>query len=438
VRALFSALILVVVLLVSDSGCMTITSQERPSPDRFDAGSPGYHIKPVVRAQDPGAGEPGEVTPSLSTPTPPQPNPADVDFPVSSGRTLANAAAGRATANQAGGQLSGMNPIARNRLLREVGPGEAPQFNYPDIHADPAKIYHDRFGIDEQHDLFLFPWLMNLVFEDRWLLAERDPVEATRNQFRRRMRIDIRDPDPDTANFPNGAYTLPKGRMYIENSPVSFYGPSKMSPPQYNWEYLVRYGMTDNLELRIFSNGLTATKGKNGTVGVSPLAFDFKINFWEENTKYWIPAMGVEIYIQTTFGSPAFDSGTQPSTALLFNHTLPWGFSYEHNFGLTGNQGPYRLNIYQFSYQWSLQHQVVKDFDVFWQGFYNAAALPRLRHFDIRGLIQERTRNPVAVVTGAGGIWTVNDRLAVYGSYNVGLTQFSPTTLAFLGFAVAF
>ena len=96
--------------------------------------------------------------------------------------------------------------------------------------------------------------------------------------------------------------------------------------------------------------------------------------------------MGVEIYIQTTFGSPAFNSGTQPSTALLFDHTLPLGFSYEHNFGLTGNQGPLKFNVYQFSYQWSLQHQVVKDFDVFWQGFYNATALPRLRRFDLQEL----------------------------------------------------
>ena len=334
--------------------------------------------------------------------------------------------------------LSGLNPIARNRLGREVGPGEEPQFNYPDVHADPARIYHERFGVEEEHDRFLFPWIMNLIFEDRWLLAERDPVLATRNQFRRRMKIDIRDPDPDTANFPNGAYTLPKGRMMIENSPVGFYGPSTITPPQYNWEFLLRYGLTDNLELRIFSNGLTATKGKGATTGFSPLAFDFKMNFWEENTKYWIPAMGVEIYIQTTFGSPAFNSGTQPSVSLLFDHTLPWGFSYEHNFGLTGNEGPFRLNIYQFSYQWSLEHQVVKDFNVFWQGFYNASALPRLRRFLLPELIRAQTRNPTAVVTGAGGIWTVNDRLAIYGSYNVGLTQFSPTTIALLGFAVAF
>jgi hypothetical protein len=158
--------------------------------------------------------------------------------------------------------------------------------------------------------------------------------------------------------------------------------------------------------------------------------------------------MGVEIYIQTTFGSPAFNSGTQPSINLLFDHTLPLGFSYEHNFGITGNSGQNfgisgnrglpNLNVYQFSYQWSLQRQVVKDFDVFYQGFYNAAALPRLRRFAIPELARFPIRNPTALVTGAGAIWTVNDHLAIYGSYNVGLNKFSPTTIALLGFAVAF
>ena len=52
---------------------------------------------------------------------------------------------------------------------------------------------------------FAFPWLMNLIFEDRWLLAEKNPAVALQNQLRRRMKVDIRDPDPDTANFPNGS-----------------------------------------------------------------------------------------------------------------------------------------------------------------------------------------------------------------------------------------
>jgi hypothetical protein len=96
------------------------------------------------------------------------------------------------------------------------------------------------------------------------------------------------------------------------------------------------------------------------------------------------------------------------------------------------------LSIYDFSYQWSLQHQVVRDFDVFWHGFYNAAALPRVRHIPAPVEIRNLPRNPAAVVTGAGAIWTVNDRLAIYGSYNFGLTPESPTTIALIGFAVAF
>ncbi len=334
-----------------------------------------------------------------------------------------------------------MSSILRNRLERTAGDGE-PVYTYPDIHADPAQIYHDRFGLSEEHDRFLFPWLMNLIFEDRWLLAESDPTKAVQNQFRHRLKVDIRDPDPDTANFPNGAYTLPKGRLYIESSPVGFYGPSRNSPAQYNWEYLFRYGLTDNLEFRIFSNGLTSTAGKHGTTGASPLAFDFKMNFWEENTRYWLPAMGAEIYIQTTIGSPAFNSGTQPSMALLFDQTLPLGFNLEQNFGITGNRGLFGENVYAFSYQWSVQHQVIKDFDIFWQGFYNAAALPRLRNFaDLEPAgahHQNQNQTPPAVVTGVGAIWTVNDRLAIFGSYNFGLTSQSPTHIALMGFAVAF
>jgi hypothetical protein len=206
---------------------------------------------------------------------------------------------------------------------------------------------------------------MNLIFEDRWLLAERDPAIALENQLKRWLNVDIRDPDPDTANFPNGAYTIPKGRLYIETSPVGFYGSSKISSPQYNWEYLIRYGLTDNLEFRIFSNGLTATRGSHSAVGISPLAFDFKANFWEENTRYFLPAMGAEIYLQTTLGSPAFNSGTQPSIALLFDQTLPLGLNLEQNFGITGNRGILGENIYEFSYQWSIQRQIIEDFDMF-------------------------------------------------------------------------
>ncbi len=157
-----------------------------------------------------------------------------------------------------------MNPILRNRLGSTIGADNEPQFNFPDIHDDPAKRYHDLYGVDDEHDPFVLPWVMNLIFEDRWLLDEKDPGLALKNQLQRRTKIDIRDPDPDTANFPNGAYTLPKGRLYIENSPLGLYSASKNGnqPRIYQWEYLIRYGLTDNLEFRVFSNGLSDQEGQ--------------------------------------------------------------------------------------------------------------------------------------------------------------------------------
>jgi hypothetical protein len=340
------------------------------------------------------------------------------------------------TAVPAQGSIS---PILRNRLRESLGADAEPEFTYPDIHADPSKQYQERLDLGEEHDRFLFPWLMNLIFEDRWLLAERDPAQALKNQLQRRMRIDIRDPDPDTANFPNGAYTLPKGRLYIENSPLGLYAASRdgRQSQTYQWEYLIRYGLTDNLEFRLFSNGLTyqARNGRQPAVtGYSPIAFDFKANFWEENTRYHIPAMGVELFIQTNFGTPAFDNGTQPSINLLFDQSLPLDIGFEYNFGITGVQNNDGQIAYQFSFQWSLQRELFEDFDVFFHGFYNAAALPRLLQFRdtaSAGL-------PNVTVMGGGAIWTLNDRLAIFGSYNLGVTPASPRTLALMGFAVAY
>ena len=133
----------------------------------------------------------------------------------SSGSILADADAGPLTTGSANprlGDLSAISATASTGQLR----GEEPQFNYPDIHSDPAKTYHDRFGLDEDHDRFLFPWVMNLIFEDRWLLAESDPKTALQNQYRRRMKIDLRDPDPDTANFPNGAHPPQESALHLD------------------------------------------------------------------------------------------------------------------------------------------------------------------------------------------------------------------------------
>jgi hypothetical protein len=212
-------------LALTVSGCMTTAERARENRTGPSMARIGEAVK-VARLQSPAANiAEGNVSPSQLVP-PPLPDPSlpstvpdtglssiarnrranrGIAAPSPSDGAPAGAAAGPLTSSPVDRQLGGLSPIFRNRLLGSVGAGEEPQFNYPDIHDDPARRYHDRYGVEEEHDPFLFPWLMNLIFEDRWLLADTDPATALQNQLRRRMKIDIRDPDPDTANFPNGA-----------------------------------------------------------------------------------------------------------------------------------------------------------------------------------------------------------------------------------------
>ena len=101
--------------------------------------------------------------------------------PVSNPDGSLDGSPSRATSSgPANPRTGGMSSILRNRVQGEAG-GEGPQFDFPDIRADPPNIYRDRFGlVDEEHDRFLFPWLMNLIFEDRWLLDESDPTRPSR------------------------------------------------------------------------------------------------------------------------------------------------------------------------------------------------------------------------------------------------------------------
>lgn len=329
----------------------------------------------------------------------------------------------------------------RNRLIDTAAPGEEPKYEYPDAHIDPIDYYRDRYGVSRPDaDRFVLPGLVNLIFEDRWLLDEEDPREAVDNEIRHRLKINIRDPDPDTANFPNSPYTIPKGRVYIETSPLGLYSKSRsgLQPGIYQWEALLRYGLTDNLEFRIFSNGLSyqAAMGRRpAAFGYSPLAFDFKANFWEENTRYFLPAMGLEVYLQTELGSAPFNNGTQPSINILFEQSLPFEIELEYNIGVTGVENNADQIAYQPSVQWAFEREVVEDFKVFFHGFYNAAALPRLLQFQGVGTVGNSV--PQVTVLGCGGLWTINDRLAVFGSYNFGVTVAAPQTIALMGFAVA-
>ena len=255
-----------------------------------------------------------------------------------------------------GAVLSRTPPPNRDITLRELlGLGRSDiadkevqvKPEYPKLHDDP--LAKSPVPPAERKPL-LIPWLSNLIFEHDGEL--KDPDEARDEVLTDRSNVNVTLPGPDTANFPNSAFTLPKGRAYIENSPATFFGKSRSFAAQYNWEFLLRYGLTDDLEFRLFSSGYSATLSHPRTTGFSPLAFDFKYHMWDENLDLHIPAAGAEIYILTPFGSNYFSGGTQPSIALLLDHTLPFDILLEHNFGLTGIEDTFGGAVYEFSYQW--------------------------------------------------------------------------------------
>jgi hypothetical protein len=257
-------------------------------------------------------------------------------------------------------------------------------------------------------------------------LLDDSPEDADDDPPKRRRvtRPDIREPGPDTANFPNSPFTLPQGRAYIETSPVFISGPSRGTPPTYNAEFLIRYGLTDRVELRLFGNGPTFETGPLGSNGFGPLAWDIKTNLWKENKDYHIPAVGLEVFLLTASGSKRLNQGTQPSITLLFGHTLPFGIVLEWNVGLVGDPSPNNnFSSIEPAAAWAFEREMFKDFFFFFQGYFNGPTLPRYGD---------------GVEVGGGVRWTLTDRFAIWASYNGGLSKEAPTTIFYLGGAMAF
>jgi hypothetical protein len=238
---------------------------------------------------------------------------------------------------------------------------------------------------------------------------------------------DIRDPGPDTANYPNSPYTLPRGWNYLETSPVNLTaGINGRQAEIYNWNYLLRMGITDRVEFRLFGNGLVAAEaglGKEATSGFAPLVFDTKIHFWDEHPGHLIPAAGLELYVQTPWGSPAFDQGTLPGATLLFRNTLPWEIEAEWNVGLAGEQTREGGVRFTDTVQWAFTKGVTERLALFVQGYTNQAALPR---------VGGRT------VLGGGMELNLSRRFTIFGAANAGTDQAGPATTYYIGGAGAF
>jgi hypothetical protein len=322
------------------------------------------------------------------------------------------------------GGYDAFRAFARQRVAEEWPPPNRPGAGdaAAKSHA-PFRAYGQQRGEESAEEFF----------QGRY---NRSRARAPENIGKWRAEPDIANPGPDLANFPNSAFTLPKGRAYVEISPLAYYGTAAASPAQYNAEFLLRYGATDDIELRLFGNGLSWMGGGETGWGFSPLAFDTKIQLWTEKPGYFLPAAGFEAYVQTAWlGSQAFNGGTQPSFSFNFDQSLPWEIDFEYNLGATRFQDAAGRNVWELSFQWAFQRDVLKDLAVFVHGFYNAASLPRVPNAQLPAPARrDATQNAV----GAGFLWTVNPRWSVYGQLSGGATRFTPSLIGLLGFAVAF
>ncbi len=257
---------------------------------------------------------------------------------------------------------------------------------------------------------------------------------------------DISKPGADFGDYPNSAYTLPKGRSYLEIAPFTYLGKDRHNAASYTYNYLFRYGVTDDVEFRLTGSGLTTVFDPNTTVvGFAPLIIDTKIHLWDDQMDKLIPAVSFEAFIQTNLASPAFQSGFQPSINLNMDFPFTKDTNVEMTVGYSGVQDAVaviggerfiprlghniptltkaNLNVNLFSFQWALEQQVTEKFQVFLQGYYNGDVF--------RQSAQGR-------VVGVGYFYQFDKRATFFNSYNAGLDPSTPNFSSQVGFAFAF
>lgn len=232
--------------------------------------------------------------------------------------------------------------------------------------------------------------------------------------------ISIKTAGADLANFPNSAFTLPKGRAYVEVSAVNFSGKSNYSPQQTSAGYLLRYGLLDDLEVRLMSNGFTVVDDEEKTSGMSPQIFDLKWHLMDANEAANLPAVGLEFSVQTDWAKSAFKNGINPALSLNFDQKLPLDIDFEYNVGFVSQHLESGEAEYQLALSWALQRNVYQDVDVFVNGYTNTAA----------GLTTS--------AIGGGAQWIPIERLAIFANVSAGLTISTPSIFSLVGFAVAF
>ncbi len=246
----------------------------------------------------------------------------------------------------------------------------------------------------------------------------------------KRSLADMHYPGPDFTNYPNSAFTLPQGGIYVETNPGAFTGGSSISRSSWSMPYLLRYGLTNEIELRVLSDGLTV---ESDTVGFGSVGFDTKIHLGAFEYGWFNATLGIEATVQTGkwLASKAFEDGDQYTLNLLIDHTLPGDLSFEWNIGVTRYSSQDK-DLFLPAVQWAFQRDVFDDVAVYINGYHGAIPTP-----DITDAGYGTATWPQEQLIGFGAQWIMNERVAFFTGCNWGLTRFSPDYSTNLGFAIS-
>jgi hypothetical protein len=237
-----------------------------------------------------------------------------------------------------------------------------------------------------------------------------------------RSEPDISKPGPDLGDYPNSAYTLPKGRIYVESAPFGYRTGNQQIAAAYAWQFLLRYGLTDDVELRVLGFGLTSIDWPGDrTTGFSPLILDTKVHLWDEQMDRLVPAAALEVSIQTNWASKAFQAGVQPSLNLNLDFPFTEFTNLEMTFGLTTSEDPAVGST--SSFQWAVEHELSESLQIFLHGNINRTIFPG---------------SGLSDTIGVGYFYKFSTRTMLFNSYNAAIDGVTAPFTTQLGLAIAF
>lgn len=207
----------------------------------------------------------------------------------------------------------------------------------------------------------------------------------------------IRSPGPDFADFPNGAEVVPPGQTYVELAPT-YQRARQPSSRTASLDFLLRFGVARDLELRIYGNAVTdietdsasqpaspadasrATGHRPGglprppatqdAVGLGPIGIGIKSHLRSGGSDWRRPAVGFGFQVLLPVAStPALASDKAlPSGSLNVEHTLSDAFSFNWNLGLQTALDQDNDMFLQATFAWSIEKNVTRDFQLYVTG----------------------------------------------------------------------